>query len=330
MAVPTFFISANGVDITERLAGGGISMTVTDGIGSKSDTLQIEIDDQDGRVSPPKKGAKLNARGGYRDGLVRDFGTFIVDQVTYSGYPQKISIDAQSVDQKEPAKEHKPKDYRKEEYPTYKDIFSEVAGRAGLSLKISGKLGSIAVEYEAQGEERELEFATRIAGGLDASVMVKNGQMIVLERGSGASVSGGAMPSIIVSKGVNLLSYSVTEMDAPKYSKVKATVYDRKKNLREEVEEATGLEGPTFLIRDPFQTKEEAERGAKTRANQLKRGQATATFEIDGAPGASAGSFVMCSGVRSNVDGRWYAKTVTHSFSSTAPYTTSIECETPT
>jgi phage protein D len=186
------------------------------------------------------------------------------------------------------------------------------------------------VEYEAQGEERELEFATRLGRHLDASVTVKNGWMIVSKRGSGVSASGQQMPTINVAVGLNLVDYSVTWMDDPKHSKVKATWYDRKKNKPVEVEVATGMEGPEYLIREPFQDEAEANRSAKTKANELKRGQATASFTIDGLPSASAGAFVVCSGVRPNVDGAWYAKTVTHTFSSDSPYTTKMECEVPT
>jgi phage protein D len=331
MPTPVFYISADGVDVTGRLmAGGLLSMTITDGIGINSDTLQIEIDDVNGIVAAPSTGTVLNPRGGYLDGEIRDFGQFIVDQVTLSGYPQKIQIDAQSVAATSTAKQHRPKDYRKEEYPTYADIFRDVAGRAGLSLSIASEIGSIEVEYEAQGEESEVGFATRIGRSLDATVTIKNNQLVVVANGSGLSTSGQQMPTIPVAPGRNLVDYSVSWRDKPKYSKVKATWYDRKKNKPVEVEAETGMDGPEHLIREPFQDEAEATRAAKTKAKRLKREQATASFTIDGLPSASAGAFVVCSGVRPNVDGAWYAKTVTHTFSSDSAYSTKVECEVPT
>ena len=330
MPVPVFYIFADGEDVTDRFkAGGLVSMTITDNVGLKSDTLQIVIDDADGRIAAPKTGTVLTARGGYLDGEIRNFGQFTVDQVTFSGYPQQIQIDAQSVAAASTAKQQRPKDYRKEEYPTYGDIFKEVAGRAGLSLSISSEVASIKVEYEAQGEEKELEFAARLGRKLDAFVSIKSGRMFVAPRGSGLSASGQQMPTIVVARGVNLLDYSATWMDKPKHSTVKATWYDRKKNKQETVEESTDMDGPDYLIREPYQTEEEAKQAAKTKAGQLKRAQANASFSIDGAPSASAGAFVICSNTRPGVDGAWYAKTVTHNFLSSGPYTTSLDCEVP-
>jgi phage protein D len=318
------------VDVTERLRGGGISMTVTDGIGYKADTLQIVIDDHNGIVAAPSTGTKLSARGGYRDGEIREFGDFIVDQVSFSGWPQQITIDAQSVAAASAAKEKESKDFRAEEYPTYGDIFRELAGKAGLSLHISADLADIANEYEAQGEEDNLEFATRLGRKIDATVSVKSGRMIVAKRGSGLSASGKPMPDLTAAIGVNLLSYSATWMDKPKHSNVRATWYDRKSNRRVIVETETGLEGPAFLIREPFQSQEEAIRAAAAKANELKRGQANAQFTINGAPGARAGANVLVSGARPSINGAWYVKSVTHNFSSSAPYTTNLECELPT
>ncbi|MCM0751603.1 hypothetical protein DEA98_10395 [Brucella pseudogrignonensis] len=80
MPVPKFSISANGVDITGRIAGSGVTMTITDGVGTKSDTMSIVISDVDGSVAAPKTGAILNPVGGY-EGQMRDFGQFSVDSV---------------------------------------------------------------------------------------------------------------------------------------------------------------------------------------------------------------------------------------------------------
>lgn len=327
---PIFGIEVGGRDITDKIRGGAISMTVTDGIGLKSDTVQIVIDDQNGVVAAPSTGQTIQPYGGYEGGPIRQFGTFIVDQVAYDGYPQRITISAQAVGAKTLAKARKPKDYRKEEYPTYRKIFDEIAGEAGLSLSISSEIGSIAVEYEAQGEEDRLEFVTRLGRKLDASVSVKSGRLVVAKRGSGVSVSGASMPTIRVARGFNLLSYSATWMDKPRHSEVEATWYDRKKNERKVEREKAGDEGPTYLIREPFQSKEEAKLAAKAQANELQRAEANATFSINGDPTASAGSFVNASGIRSGVNGKWYAKTVTHSFTADGPYDTGLQCELPT
>lgn len=328
MPKPFFKISAGGADITGKLSGGQITLSITDGVGLTADTAQIEIDDLNGVIAPPSTGVDLHIIAGYEDDQV-DFGTFTVDEVTLKGWPQTIAISAQSAKAKSAVKQRQPKSYEPPDYPTYRDIFQEVAGRSGLQLAISAEIGGKSVEFEAQAEEEDSAFATRIAAKLDAAVSIKSGRMIVAKKGTGQSVSGQPLPSILVRRGFNLLSYSVTRKDKPKHQKVKATWFDREAVERKEVEATASSEGPDYLIRSPFQSESEAKDAADAQAQELKRGEARAQFEVEGNPHARAEAHVFASGIRSLVDGVWRAVNVTHNWTSSGPYTTSIECELP-
>lgn len=325
MPKPIFSISANGIDVTGRFAGANMTMTITDSVGLKSDTLQVVLDDLDGMTEAPRTGAILNPVGGY-EGLMRDFGLFSVDSVVYDGWPQKITIDAKSVAAKSAAKQREPKAYPGKDYPTYGDIFAEVAKQIGVQLRISADIKAKKNTYEAQSDENSLEFTTRLGEKLNASVSIKAGNLVVVQKGAGLSVSGGQLGIITISKGFNLLSYSVTEKDEPKHKEVEATYYDRKKNKREIVTVQTGMDGPKFLMRTPFQDEEEAKAAAESHAKELLRMRGDATFEIDGDPFAMAEAWAVVSGCRTRVDGAWWAKSVTHQFSADGPYRNSIQC----
>ncbi|MEN5275747.1 late control protein D [Brucella sp. TWI432] len=325
MPVPKFTISANGVDITSRLAGSGVSMTITDNIGSKSDTLNLVIDDVDGSIEAPKTGAILTPVGGY-EGQMRNFGDFSVDSVVFSGFPQQITIQAKSVAAKSLAKQREPKAFPKKDYATYGDIFSFIAKQVGLELVISESIKVVVNTYEAQTEENSLEFMTRLGDKLNASITIKTGRAVVVDRGSGMTASGELLPDIIAARGKNLLSYSVSEKDEPKHSNVEASYYDRGKNEKKTVSEDTGMDGPKFVIRTPHQDAEEAKRSAKSQAKKLVRDSKEATFEINGEPFAQAGAQTVASGCRSNVDGIWSTKTVVHNFSASGAYSTSLSC----
>lgn len=328
MPVPYFTISADGRDITGNLRGAGISMTITENADLEGDTLQMEIDDVEGSVMAPRTGAVLNPVGGY-EGRMRSFGLFSVDSVTYSGWPQKISISAKSVAAKSLAKQREPKSFPTEKYPTYGDIFAEISGKVGLSLKISADIKSIKNPSEHQTEEGGIEFLTRIGEKLNAAITVKAQNLCVVVKGKEEGAGGGALSRVSVARGMNLLGYSATQKDQPKHSEVEATYYDRKKNKREVVTESTGLEGPKFLMRCAYQEKDEAQRAAKSQAEELVRLCGEATFEIDGEPFAQAEAYAVATGCRPGVDGLWRIKTVTHNFSSTGPYTTSLACTAP-
>lgn len=330
MPKPFFTLNADGVDVTAQLQDAGISMTITDAEGYHADTLRLVIDDVDGSVVSPRTGAVLNPHGGYSDsGEIRDFGFFVVDGVTYTGWPQQITVDAKSVDAMSPLKQRERRAFTRKDYPTFGDILTEVASGFGLALQMPNALRSIETSYEAQTEETGLEFLTRICRKLDASVTVKAGNLIVVEKGMGMSASGLALDVIAVASGLNLISYSVNERNEPKHSEVEATYYDRARNQVVPVTESTGLDGPVFRMREAFENEVIARGAAKGMARELSRMQGEATFEIEGAPFAQAEAFALVSGCRPNVDGRWRIKTVTHNFSATGIYTTTLESETP-
>lgn len=329
MPVPFFTIRAGGQDITSKLTGRGISLSISDGVGIESDSISLVIDDQDGAVKAPKTGVILDIEGGYRDGESRNFGQFKVDQVQYTGYPQQISISAQAVDAKSDQKQQRVDQFPKEEFPTFKDVFDKVAGRMGLQLAISAEIGDKEVSFEMQSEESDLSFTTRLGKKLDASVTVKSGHLVVAKRGTGKSVSGEQLPTIMIVGGRNVMTYSATRKDKPKHSKVEASYFDRESVEPVSVEYSLGGDGPTFVMRAPFQDATEAAIAAEAQARELKRGEGSASFTIVGLPSARAEAHVVASNIRGDVDGVWRAKSVTHNFSGSSAYTTSVECELP-
>lgn len=329
MPVPFFRVRANGTDITTPLAGRGMSLTITDGVGRESDSISLVIDNQDGMVKPPATGAVLEVEGGYLDGEWRNFGKFKVDSISAQGWPENITINAQSADAKSEQKTPRVKSYKTEDFPTYGDIYADVAKRMSLKLSISDEVKGIKNTFEFQAEENDMSFGTRMGDRLDASVSIKSGHLVVAKRGKGTTVGGGEMPPIIVRRPGNLLDYSCEHKDKPKHKEVKATYFDRDKAGVVEVKVAAGQEGPEFLIREPFQSKEEAESAADSAARDLKRGEATADFTIDGTPYARAEMMVHAIGINALVNGLWRSTNVTQNFTAGGPYTTSISCELP-
>lgn len=323
-----FSISADGKDVTGNIAPILVSMTITDAEGLQNDTLSIVVDDVDGSIEPPRTGAILRAIGGY-EGQLRDFGEFSVDNVSYQGWPQTITVSAQSVAAKELAKQKEPKSFTTEEFPTYGDIIKAVAKAVSLPAVITAKLAGIPNPFEAQSEESSLEFLTRIGEKINASVTVKSGRLVVMDKGSGVGAGGSVLATIPVTRPGNLISYQVGEKDEPKHSEVETTYYDRQKNQRKTVRVETGLEGPKLLIRAPFQDEDEATRAAESKKKELIRAQADASFTIDGYPFAQAEAFAQVTGVRSRVNGLWKVKTATHNFSGSGAYTTELACEVP-
>lgn len=328
MPVPFFQVFADGSDITERLGSIKVSLTITDGVGMDADTLLLSIDDKDGLIAPPKTGVELRVIAGYEDWRV-DFGIYTVDQVTLRGWPQTIDVSAQATKAKSEVKQRRCESYQPPDFNTYGDVFRAVAGRHDLQLSISADLAGKPLEFEAQAEEDDLGFLTRISGKLDAHVSIKSNRLVVVKRGKGESASGQKLPDIVIERGVNILDYVVNHKDKAKYSQVKTTYFDRQTGERKECVAPAGDEGPELLVREPYQSEQEAQDAADAKGREVKRAEADATFTIDGNPAARAEAHAIVRNVRSLVDGRWRATQVTHNWTSTEAYKTTVQCELP-
>lgn len=325
-----FGISVGGVDISSKLAGVSIDMTVTDGAGLNSDTVSLTLDDAGGRIANITTGVRLSVFGGTDEKGVRNFGTYVVDEVVYEGYPQKITIKAQASDVTSPEKERDIKGFPKDEYPTYQSIFSEVAGQAGLALKMDGEIGAKKSPGESRDKEDPVAFLTRLGKKIGATVTVKEKQLIVVKRGSGKSASGQSMGELLIAPGLNLLSYSVSLKEKPKHSETEAKWFDRRKVKWESQNGHLKVAGKVpYRHERPYADENEAKEAAQGRADELSRRSGTGSFTIDGTPFASAEMFATVAGVRGNVDGRWFITTATHNFSSSSPYTTDLQVEVP-
>jgi len=337
MKTPVFYIKANGEDITNKLSGLGISMTVTDNEGLKADTLEIDIDNKDGRVDRPKAGAILQAIGGY-EGHLRDFGRFSVDSVTLSGWPQHIQISAQSVAARSLAKQRQTLAFKPAGFPNYGAILRHIAGMVGVEPALHAAIAQIENLYEAMADEDGIQFLLRLCDKLGATISIKDQRLVAVPKGDGQSASGNSLGSVAVTKPGNLLDYSVTWDDNQSYSSVVASYYDRGKN--EKKTEVCTVENPygdpktwnglpIWNIREPYENPAAAKRAAEAKAADLKRTQASATFQIDGDPFALAEATATVSGTQDGVDGKWRIKSAIHSFSATGPFTTSLSCDSP-
>lgn len=303
---------------------GMISMTIVDSAGLSSDTMTAEFDNRSMMVEPPRKGVTIHPFGGYAEGTPKRFGAFIVDQVTWSGYPHKISISAQSVDAKGGAKKREAKGYPARDFPTIGDIANDIAGEASMPISIRSEISGLANEGEFRSEEEALGFLQRVVAKFDATVTVKSGKIIVVPKGHGAS-----FPMLRVGPGV-ILSYTTSEGDKVQHSEVESASFDRKKGEVKLEAESTGLQGPKLKIQPTFMTPAHAKAAAKAKANQIKRASKTAQFTVDGNPEMQAEMLISVFGLPSVCNGVWRVKTATHNFSASSPYTTSLDCEVPT
>lgn len=326
MREPFVQVIYKGADLVPRWGPSLISVKLVDERGQEGDKLTIELDDRNGETEVPDPDETVAIIGGYRgDGSVKQ-GEFEIDSVDLEGYPQKIVINGTSASVKQTSKERRTEAHRKQDAPDLGALAGKIAKRNGWELKITDGLRSIPVQYEGQSAESDLAFLNRLVERYGALAAVKQGTLIVKEKGTGTSVSGAAIGGLTVAPGLNLKGYRVSRKKAPAHGKVEASTFDRRQVKKITINAGQGE--ITYRMREPFKSEAEARKAAESKLSDIARGEASAQFTIEGEPAAAAEEPVIVSGVRDKVDGRWNPFRVEHGWTDDG-YETVIDCELP-
>lgn len=95
---PTFMLTLNNQDITRNISERLISLSLSDNRGFEADHLDIELDDSDGLIELPTRGAVLSLFLGWQGSALLGKGQFTVDEIEHRGSPDTLTIRACSAD----------------------------------------------------------------------------------------------------------------------------------------------------------------------------------------------------------------------------------------
>lgn len=84
---PDYMLMLDSRDITGNISDRLMSMTLTDNRGFEADQLDIELNDADGQVGLPVRGAVLTVYIGWKGFALVCKGKFTVDEVEHRGAP---------------------------------------------------------------------------------------------------------------------------------------------------------------------------------------------------------------------------------------------------
>ena len=284
---PAFRLTIDGT-VSANLDARLMSLTHTDNRGFEADRLELTIDDSDGLVSMPARGAKVSVAIGWQGEALVSKGIFVVDEVSHQGPPDRLIVTASSADFRD--------DFKYSWHNvTVGDVVSAIAGRYKLKPAVSVSLKDIGIDHADQTSESDISFLTRMAQMLGAVATVKNGSLLFIVPGKGVSASGWVLPAVAITReSGDSHSFRVADRDA--YTGVQAywldlnfgkkkppTVKRRRKKKKVNVEPASskkegdyveGVEGNVFVMRQTFKTERAARRAAAAKWNQLQRGAA--------------------------------------------------------
>ncbi|WP_238328602.1 phage late control D family protein [Pseudomonas aeruginosa] len=176
-------------DITQDITRGLIGLTYTDNLSGRSDDLQVDLMDVEGRWRStwyPGHGDTLALSIGWKGKAQRALGRFEIDEIEAAGPPATVSIKAVAAGINRPMRTTEHRSY---EGATLAAIAGQVAGRLGLQL--AGKIAPIKLDRLTQ-QEPDLEFLARLAEDYDYAFKIVGGQLVfhsIADLAAGPSVA---------------------------------------------------------------------------------------------------------------------------------------------
>ncbi|HEN3247050.1 TPA: phage late control D family protein [Yersinia enterocolitica] len=362
---PDFMLTINQKDITRNIRPRLLSMSLTDNRGFEADQLDIELDDADGQLVMPERGAVLSVFLGWKGASLIGKGDFTVDEVEHHGAPDTLTIRARSADFRGSLNTRREVSYHE---TTLGKVVAQVAERNKLTAMLAEGLDDIAISHIDQTQETDAKFITRLASLNGAVAVVKAGRLLFIKPGSGVTASGKPIPQMTITRqDGDQHSFSIADRGAytgvsaswlhtkdPKPAKPKKVKLQRKQKFKQlralehpktkptrtnaatvkkTVEEKqgdylAGSEDNVFAITTVYATQKAAMRAAQSKWEKLQRG--VAEFSITLAMGRAdlfPETPVAVSGFKSVIDQqKWIISKVAHSLSNSG-YTTQLSLE---
>ncbi|NUL36876.1 phage late control D family protein [Kosakonia sacchari] len=356
---PAFMLKIDSKDITGNISDRLISLTMTDNRGFEADQLDIELNDADGRVVLPVRGAVLTLFLGWKGSALIGKGSFTVDEVEHRGAPDTVTIRARSADFRGSLNSRREESWHDK---TLGMIVETIATRNKLTAAVAPELAKIVIPHIDQSQESDAKFLTRLADRNGGEVSVKVGKLLFLKPGNAVSASGKPIPQVtIIRSDGDRHQFAIADRGAytgvtaqwlhtkepkPKTVKVKrkpkeqhlralqhpkAKAAKKKEDKEPEAREGEYMAGEAdnvFALTTVYSSKAQAMRAAKAKWDKLQRG--VAEFSISLAVGRAdlyPETPVKVSGFKSVIDEQaWIITKVTHALSNNG-YTTALELE---
>lgn len=319
-------ITYEGKDITTELEDYLTSFSFEDGEGT-ADTIQIDLQDKFGKWHGPwlpHKNDKITASidvinddGGDRIERL-ECGIFFVDDSSFSGPPDKVSVKAISIPLAEGGKDEK--NTRVWEGASLSQIAGDVATSAGLKLVYDAP--DYNYDRVTQDQETDLSFIKKRALKEGIAIKVSSEHLVLFSQKNYESKSA----LLTLEKGKDdINSYSFNHDSNEKgYKKIEVSYFDsnKKRNVKY-VYNVPGVdEGPTFKSNERAKNIGEAKRFAANIAREKNKGERTGSFSLKGNPKMITGYTVNVKGY-AKFDGKYFIEKTNHNV--TGGYETKVD-----
>lgn len=319
---PTFRIVADGSDITALINDRLLLLRTLDKPGMESDEFELRIDDRDGAVTLPKRGAGIEIYLGYGSNALARLGRYTVDDIEASGPPDTLVIRGKASDMRGTGKTTRSGSW--ENVPLSR-IVRDIAARNGWAPECSV---ATVVPRVDQLNESDFNFITRLAKDHDCTAKVADSKLLVLPRQSGQTASGKSLAAVIIRRSdVSRWQFRFTDRTTQKAVKAK---YQEKTtgelvNLTLENDDAPAGLPPVHTDRHIHPNKSAAEQAAKARLAAFNRSTAEVRLEMVGRTDLFAERQINAQGFKEGLDGVFLVDSVEQVFTQSG-WSTSVEC----
>ncbi len=312
--------------------------------GFEADQLTITLDDADGQLRLPPRGARLTVLIGWKGEPLTEKGSYIVDEIAHEGPPDRLTVSARSADFRDEFNVKREVSWHD---VTVERVVSAIAHRYGLKPQISEMLMDIEIDHADQTEESDMSFLTRMAEMLGAITTVKSGNLLFIMPGGGVNAQGQPLPSFAITRSSgDRHQFRIADREAYtgvraywldlNYGKKKKVSVKRRKPPKPKKEKSSsregdymeGAEGNVFVLRKTYQNEQAARRAAAAKWQQLQRG--AASFSITLARGRAELYPEMhgtVTGFKSEIDNQdWIIAKAEHTIDNSG-FTTQLELE---
>lgn len=328
---PTFRLTANSQDITDKLRSRLISLRYTDEAGYESDILEITLSDHDPEnpIQIPDTGAELELSLGY-DEEVERIGLFVVDEIELSGWPGEMVIRARAAPFEESKNGQATLQSQKSRHwevgTTIGEMADKIAGEHGLEAAVADAIKSIKLPHTVQADESDMHLLVRIAKKYDAVVKPAGGKLVIAKRGTAKTTSGKQMPAVEI-KPEQVTSWRVVQSTRETAGMVVAYWRAIKEAKRREAKVGDGE--PVTRLRMTYPTEEMALAAARSELDRRERQKVTLSVTLPGRTDLVAEARLTMTGFRDGVDGEWSVTRSIHTLDD-GGYSTTVEAEIPT
>ncbi|KFA33405.1 phage late control D family protein [Xanthomonas vasicola] len=320
--IPQWRVVLDGTDLTERIAPRLLDLTLTECRGGEADQLDLRIHDHDGKMALPKRGVRLAVALGWKDTGLVDKGTFIVDEVEYSGAPDIITVRARSADLTADIRTQRERSWHN---TTLGAVLNTLAGEHGLTPRVAEVLARTKLPHLDQANESDMNLLTRLGQRFDAVATVKGGALIFTPIGAGITATGKRLSTVTLTRrDGDQHRYSVADRDA--YTGVRAYWVDKGKARRQSV--LVGTDDNAKRLRDSYADETTARQHAHAELERIKRGVSKFEYVLaTGRADLSPEQEVTVNGFKSEISGmKWLISKATHTINVTG-FATQIDLD---